>query len=147
MGGMVLRKIPDFDFEIAFDFKTQQRGNVGFFSICKNWDCKGGHDRHIGLKNGRPYVRVWPGKGWMPAAKFTGYADDAWHTLKLSVMWEGGQTLTIDDVEVGKNAHNYSRFNWKDTMWLGKSMDLAHKFTGSIRNFSYRNVETILKEV
>jgi hypothetical protein len=83
----------------------------------------------------------------MPAAKFTGYADDDWHTLKLSVLWEGGQTLTIDNVEVGKNAHNYSRFNWKDTMWFGKSSDLAHKFTGSIRNFSYRNVETILNDV
>jgi hypothetical protein len=145
--GMVLRKIPDFDFEIAFDFKTQQRGNVGFFSICKNWDCKGGHDRHIGLKNGRPYVRVWPGKGWQPAGKYAGYNDGHWHSLKLTVLWDGGQTLSIDDVTVGTNAHNYSRFNWKDTICFGKSTDLSNKFTGSLRNFSYKSVDAIAEEV
>jgi hypothetical protein len=30
---LALRKIPDFDFEITFDFKTKQKGNIGLFSI------------------------------------------------------------------------------------------------------------------
>jgi phage-related protein len=50
-------KLPNTDFEIAFQFKTSSV-YTSLFSIDST---AGGHDRHLFLENGKLYARVWPG--------------------------------------------------------------------------------------
>ena len=59
--------MPVRDFEIAFSFKTGTK-NTALFSIDN--PTVGGHDRHIYLKNGMIYVRVWPGKTYIFNVKY-----------------------------------------------------------------------------
>jgi len=49
-----IKNLPDHNFEISFDFLTIMSGKCGLFSMES-----GGHDRHICLKNGSIYIRIW----------------------------------------------------------------------------------------
>lgn len=60
--GARINRFPDRNFEISFWFKTGQQ-HVGLFEIISVRG-RGGWDREIGLKFGKPYVRVWKGAGW-----------------------------------------------------------------------------------
>jgi hypothetical protein len=53
--------MPNKDFEMSFSFKTSTK-TTALFSIDST---VGGHDRHVYLKNGKIYVRVWPGKTYI----------------------------------------------------------------------------------
>ena len=127
--------MPNKNFEIQFDFKTKSR-NTALFSVEDNSGRS--HDRHIYIKNGRLYHRVWPGSTHL--ASRTNYADGNWHTLKLIV--EKGQPIItmVDD----KRLRDYrkvdqSNFNWASTIVLGESRDMGKRyFKGSMRNVFYR---------
>jgi len=56
--GNNIKALPDRNFEISFDFRTKQ-STAGMFELHYK-----GYDREIGLKYGKPYVRVWKGRGW-----------------------------------------------------------------------------------
>lgn len=108
--GAPAEALPEHNFEISFDFRTSQK-QIGLFNFGNTK--RGGHDREIGLKNGRPYVRVWKGHGWLGAApKGKSYHDGKWHHLRLTVVTKVGQTLYLDGKKVGTNKYDHSDFNW-----------------------------------
>ena len=115
--------MPNKNFEIQFDFKTKSR-NTALFSI---EDSGGSHDRHIYIKNGKLYHRVWPGGTHLISR--TNFADGNWHTLKL-ISEKGQPIITLVD---DKRQRNYkkvdqSNFSWATKIVLGKSKDMGNKF-------------------
>jgi hypothetical protein len=56
-----ISRLSDKNFVISMDFKTKM-STVSLFELFNKK--RGGHDRELGLKNGKPYVRVWKGHGW-----------------------------------------------------------------------------------
>merc|ERR1712100_381165 len=126
--------MPHKNFEIEFEFKTTNKNTA--FSV-EN-DNGRSHDRHIYLKNGRIYHRVWPGKTHLTS--YTNYADGNWHKLRLTS--EKGQPIitVVDD----KRLRDYkgvdqSNFSWASKIVLGESRDMGKKyFHGSMRNVFYR---------
>jgi hypothetical protein len=71
--------LPFKNFEICFDFLTSAK-NTCLFSLDSPIG-RGGHDRHITLKNGQIIVRVWPGAAY--TATSGSYSDGMWHTFRL----------------------------------------------------------------
>lgn len=59
--GTSVSRWPDRNFEISFDYATRQ-SNVGLFEVI----ARGGrdYDRELGLRYGRPYIRLWKGQQW-----------------------------------------------------------------------------------
>jgi len=55
-----IASLSNHNFVISMDFKTTM-SYVSLFEMHVNGK---GWDREIGLKNGKPYVRVWRGRGW-----------------------------------------------------------------------------------
>jgi hypothetical protein len=54
-------RLSDKNFVISMDFKTKL-STVSLFELFSKK--RGGWDRELGLKNGKPYVRVWRGSAW-----------------------------------------------------------------------------------
>lgn len=114
--GKPIKDLPDRNFEISLEFTTKM-SDCGIFSIDFN-----GHDRHICLKGGKMYIRVWKGGGWN-AHTDKQYNDNKWHKVVLTVEAGVGQTLYVDDEKVGTNAYDHSDFDWKERLFLGYSAD------------------------
>ena len=92
-GSKVLNKdgMPNKDFEISLSFKTSQ-ALASLFSIDdpKN----GGHDRHIYLRDGYIYIRVWPGATYIASKKKVN--DNQWHSLSLRCETGTNCVTTVD---------------------------------------------------
>ena len=72
--------LPNKNFRISFDFKTQQ-ANAPLFSM-DAINGKGGHDRHMNLEDGIMMVRVWPyGTFKVSDQKLN---DGNWHQMILT---------------------------------------------------------------
>lgn len=87
---------------------------------------KDGHDRHLGLKNGYPYHRVWKGNKWT-GKMLKNYSDGNWHKWKFIVKDGEGQFSYIDDELVGTFNYDHSDFNWKSEIRLGFSEDISNE--------------------
>jgi len=85
--------------------------NVGIFSINAQ---RGGHDRHIGIKNGRPYYRTWTGSGYYGDFHGIDVFDGNFHQWELIARNGQGQKAYIDGVEVASHAYDHSDFYWKN---------------------------------
>jgi len=51
------------------------------------------NDRHMGLKEGKPYVRVWKAAKWTSNVILN---DNQWHHFCYTVITGTGQTMYID---------------------------------------------------
>jgi hypothetical protein len=71
--------LPHKNFQISFDFKTSTPFG-SLFSIDSPIG-KGGHDRHMILKDGELHIRVWPGP--LYKASNLKLSNGHWHKLKL----------------------------------------------------------------
>jgi len=78
-----------FNFTFCVWFKTSQP-NVGISAIYDKEFGSGGHDRHIGLKNGMPYVRTWKGPGYTASRPCN---DNLWHHFAYTCATGQGQIL------------------------------------------------------
>lgn len=127
--GAAIKALPDRNFEITLQFQTRQK-KCGFFELHGK-----GHDRHMGLKNGRPYVRVWKGRGYTRTSGRT-YNDGRWHTMRLRVVTGQGQRVYIDNKLVMTNRYDHSDYHWKTNLRIGYSSDLG-SFHGKLKNVRY----------
>jgi hypothetical protein len=129
--------MPVKDFEISFSFKTGSK-TTALFSI--DDPKKGGHDRHIYLKNGMIYVRVWPGKTYI--AGRGNYADNKWHSYTLTCE-TGTNCVSMIDGKKGASAPiDHSNFNWASRILVGYSWDLrAYPFTGQMKDIVYKSTK------
>jgi len=79
-------------------FKTSQKKS-GMVSVTNaNGNA---HDRHMGLKNGKPYVRIWKGQGWQGNQTLN---DNKWHHFCYTAITGQGQTMYIDGKKEATNA-------------------------------------------
>jgi hypothetical protein len=72
--------LPNHNFEMSLAFKTKQE-KQGLFMIDST---RGGHDRHIYMDQGKIFARVWKGDKYQVSLGNTNYADNEWHTVKIT---------------------------------------------------------------
>ena len=72
--------LPIQNFKISFEFITSEN-ETALFSINSPIG-KGGHDRHMFLKDGQINVRIWPGEGTFNC-QTRNLANGEWHKLEL----------------------------------------------------------------
>ena len=118
---------------------TTMPGKCGLFSLES-----GGHDRHICLRNGNVYVRIWnteDGDNWQDAGQKISsgkkYNDGKWHNIQLQCQDGVGANVYVDKELIGKLDRDHSDFDWKEHLCLGYSADMKVKFSGQIRNVAY----------
>ena len=129
--------MPVKDFEISFSFKTSSK-TTALFSI--DDPKQGGHDRHIYLKNGMIYVRVWPGKTYI--AGKGNYADNQWHSYTLTCETGTNCVSMIDGKKGAAAPIDHSNFDWASRILVGYSADMrAYSFTGQMKDIVYKSTK------
>ena len=112
-------------------FKTTNP-NGGLFSVKAR---KGGHDRHIYLKDGNVHTRIWMRTtNELLQSSGKNYADGQWHHV-AHVFGQsiGGEKLYIDGVLVDSGTITKSALNWDDHVKIGFSDDASpNHFDGLI---------------
>jgi len=105
---------------------------------------RGGHDRHIYLKDGIMMMRVWPHKTFKVSDQKLD--DGKWHQVELDCT-DGLPIRTyIDGKATNTNDKgDQSNFDWANRVNFGWSQDKGKEFTGSIKNFHYLQHE--IKEI
>jgi hypothetical protein len=104
-------------------FKTT-KDNVGLFSITAD---DGGHDRHIYLKNGNIYTRIWSDE----TIGTTGLnlADGQWHHVAHAIGSSvGGQQIYVDGLLMKSGTKSASNFNWNTKVRVGFSADATSNY-------------------
>lgn len=79
------------NFTISFWFKSFRK-DAGLTAIYDEKLYLGANDRHIFLKNGRPYVRMKGGDMWTSKDNMN-IADSMWHHIALTCDTDQGQIL------------------------------------------------------
>jgi len=78
------------DFTSCVWFKTSL-ATTGMISVVGVNE--GHNDRHMGLKEGKPYVRIWKNTKWISNVILN---DNQWHHFCYTVITGTGQTMYID---------------------------------------------------
>ncbi len=118
---------PETNITHEFWFKTSS-SNAGLFSVeAFDKEQNKGHDRHIYLKNGNIYARVWSNEIINSSGK--NYADGNWHHI-AHVIGTGasGQKIYVDGNLVASGSKSGSDFNWQDRILIGYSEDAGSKY-------------------
>lgn len=117
-------------------FKTTSP-NGGLLSVT---DGGNGHDRHIYLKDGDIYTRLWTDEAIHTTG--LGLADGQWHHVAhVFGGAEGGQKIYVDGVLRASGAKVASDFNWQDRVLIGFSADATAKyFNGKVAEVRLWNV-------
>jgi len=89
---------------------------------------EGHNDRHMGLKEGKPYVRIWKNTKWNSNVILN---DNQWHHFCYTVITGTGQTMYIDGEKKNHNSSDHSDFDWAKSLKIGYSRDLGN-FIGSL---------------
>lgn len=130
--------MPNYNFSVSFDFMTDNE-NSPFFSI---ESIHGGHDRHVYMKNGLIYIRVWASQSTWAATTEAIYNDNEWHSFKMVCADDQGCAVELDGTVTKTNEGvDHSDFNWADTIKLGYSADFTNVFDGKLRNVVYKTIE------
>lgn len=116
-------------------FKTTHSSG-GLFSIeAFEKGVNKGHDRHIYIKNGDIYTRVWESTGSeIIHSSGINYADGKWHHLAHVIgKTIGGQKLYVDGKLAASGTKHLSGFDWQDRALIAYSEDASPKyFVGQI---------------
>ncbi|NET14290.1 MAG: hypothetical protein F6K08_16360, partial [Okeania sp. SIO1H6] len=126
-------------------FKTHQADGGLFMCTSEN---RGGHDRHIYLKNGNVFARVWKHlEDEIIHSKNLTLNDGKWHHVAHTI-GSRGQFLYIDGVKVAQGNKQRSAFDWQDTIVVGKSYDATRdNFNGYIREVRLWGIERSQAEI
>lgn len=142
---------PTHDFTISFWANVDVTQDQGLFSLRNETGFS--NDRHIGIKDGRGYVRVWTRDTRRvyqePSEEYTAVQDwyfdhglvndGQWHQWTLTAETGVGLSMYIDDVLVSqKTDMDHSAFDWESHISLGYSKDIGYT-TGSIDELSVFN--------
>lgn len=131
--------LPTRNFTISFWANLDTSLDQGLFSLQN--DSGYSNDRHIGIKDGQGYVRVWT-RDSIREYQTPEYAGQAiqdwhfdissvnsgqWHQWTLTVEDNIGMSMYIDDVLVSQKMDiDHSDFDWETKMTIGYSRDIGY---------------------
>jgi len=127
--------VSETDHTVSIWFKTSHK-NCGIFSVDAGEKGAKGHDRHIYLKGGNIYARVWKNETIHTA--YTNYADNEWHRVTHVFGGNiGAQRIYVDGELKAQGRKAASDFNWQNGINIGYSNDAATPyFKGHIAEVS-----------
>ncbi len=124
-------------------FKTTE-ANGGLF-MCDS-ENNSGHDRHIYLKDGNVFARVWSDEKLR--SEGLRLNDGVWHHV-AHTLGTRGHFLYIDGVKVAEGTKTSSDFNWQKKIVVGRSYDAGkwQYFKGNIAEVRLWSIERSQSEI
>ena len=114
------------DHTVSLWFKTDHP-NCGLFSVDAGDQGASGHDRHIYLRDGNIYIRLYSNETISTSG--TNYADNQWHKVAHVFGGQiGPQRVYVDGKLVVQGNKSQSDFNWQDGINIGFCNDASNPY-------------------